>query len=110
SRKTLALMKPGAYLVNTARGGLVCEADLVDALQRKVIAGAALDVFEDEPPGQSPLFEMDNVTVTPHAAGVDLRSRDDMAGPAATAIAPPSRGQWPAEQIVNPQVRGRFQG
>ncbi len=109
NRKTLALMKPDAYLVNTARGGLVCEADLIDALRRKTIAGAALDVFEDEPPGKSPLFEMDNVTVTPHAAGVDLRSRDDMAEAAATAIAALSRGEWPAEQIVNPQVRGRFQ-
>jgi D-3-phosphoglycerate dehydrogenase / 2-oxoglutarate reductase len=106
--KTLALMKTSAYLVNTARGGLVCEADLIAALKAKQIAGAALDVFEDEPPPASALFEMDNVVVTPHAAGVDLQSRDDMAESAARAIVDISQGQWPAEKIVNPQVRAQF--
>src|SRR5207245_1911418 len=77
NKKTLALMKPSAYLVNTARGGLVCEADLIEALVAKKIAGAALDVFEQEPPPVGGLFHMDNVLVTPHAAGVDLQSRDD---------------------------------
>src|SRR5262249_52368246 len=106
--KTLARMKPTAYLVNTARGGLVCEADLLAALKAKKIAGAALDVFEEEPPGKSPLFELDNVLLTPHAAGVDLRSRDDMALSAAEAIVSLSRGEWPAEKVVNPEVRERF--
>jgi lactate dehydrogenase-like 2-hydroxyacid dehydrogenase len=46
NRKTLALMKPTAYLINTARGGLVCEADLLEALRSHQIAGAGLDVFE----------------------------------------------------------------
>jgi D-3-phosphoglycerate dehydrogenase len=108
NKKTLALMKPTAFLVNTARGGLVCEADLIEALKGKQIAGAALDVFEDEPPPASPLFEMDNVVVTPHAAGVDSQSRDDMAESAARAIVDLSRGQWPAEKIVNPEVRAKF--
>jgi D-3-phosphoglycerate dehydrogenase / 2-oxoglutarate reductase len=108
NKRTLTLMKPTAFLINTARGGLVCEADLIEALRAKRIAGAGLDVFEDEPPPHSPLFEMDNVVVTPHAAGVDLQSRDDMAESAARAIVDLSRGQWPAEKVVNPTVRERF--
>jgi D-3-phosphoglycerate dehydrogenase len=108
NKRSLALMKASAYLINTARGGLVCEADLIAALKAKQIAGAALDVFEDEPPPASALFEMDNVVVTPHAAGVDLQSRDDMAESAARAIVDIRRGQWPAEKIVNPEVRAQF--
>jgi D-3-phosphoglycerate dehydrogenase / 2-oxoglutarate reductase len=108
NKKTLALMKPTAFLVNTARGGLVCEADLLEALKTKKIAGAGLDVFEEEPPGKSPLFELDNVLLTPHAAGVDLQSRDDMALSAAEAIVSLSRGEWPADKVVNPEVRERF--
>jgi phosphoglycerate dehydrogenase-like enzyme len=108
NRKTLALMKPTAFLVNTARGGLVNEADLLEALRSKRLAGAALDVFEEEPAVPGPLLELDNVVLTPHAAGVDLQSRDDMAVSAARAIVALSRGQWPAEQVVNPQVRERF--
>jgi phosphoglycerate dehydrogenase-like enzyme len=107
-RRTLALMKPTAFLVNTARGALVREADLLEALKNKRLAGAALDVFEEEPPGMNPLFELDNVLLTPHAAGTDLKSRDDMALMAAETIAMLSRGQWPAERIVNPEVRASF--
>jgi phosphoglycerate dehydrogenase-like enzyme len=101
-------MKPTAFFINTARGGLVCEADLIEALKTTRIAGAGLDVFEDEPPPPSALFELDNVVLTPHAAGVDLQSRDDMAESAARAIVDVSKGQWPAEKIVNPEVRARF--
>jgi phosphoglycerate dehydrogenase-like enzyme len=107
-RKTLAKMKPTAFLVNTARGGLVSESDLLEALRARRIAGAALDVFDQEPPGRIPLFELDNVLLTPHAAGVDTRSRDDMALSAAEAIVALSRGEWPAEKVVNPEVRVRF--
>ena len=108
-QRTLALMKPTAYLINTARGGLVCEADLLEALRKKQIAGAGLDVFEEEPPSRpNPLCQFDNVVVTPHAAGVDLQSRDDMAVSAAQAIIALSRGGWPEAQVVNPEVRGRF--
>jgi phosphoglycerate dehydrogenase-like enzyme len=67
-----------------------------------------LDVFEDEPPADSPLFHMSNVVVTPHAAGVDMKSRDDMALSAAQAIVSLARGEWPAEKIVNPEVKARF--
>jgi D-3-phosphoglycerate dehydrogenase / 2-oxoglutarate reductase len=108
NKKSLAMMKPTAFLLNTARGGLVSEVDLIDALKRKVIAGAALDVFELEPPPHSELFELDNVVLTPHVAGVDLQSRDDMAESAARAIVDLSRGEWPAEKIVNPEVRAKF--
>lgn len=108
NRTTLAKMKPTAFLINTARGALVNEADLVEALKSKRIAGAAIDVFEDEPPGDHALFDLDNVVVTPHAAGVDLQSRDDMAMSAAQAIISLSRGEWPAEKVVNPEVRVKF--
>ncbi len=108
-KKSLALMKPTAYLINTSRGGLVCEADLLEALHAGRIAGAALDVFEVEPCLQNPLFALDNVVVTPHAAGVDLQSRDDMARIAATAIAALCRNEWPGECVVNSDVRPRFQ-
>jgi phosphoglycerate dehydrogenase-like enzyme len=107
-RRRLALMKPTAYLINTARGGLVNEADLYEALRAGKLAGAALDVFEQEPPPITPLLEMDNVVLTPHAAGVDTQSRDDMALSAARAVVALSRGEWPAEQVVNPEVRARF--
>jgi phosphoglycerate dehydrogenase-like enzyme len=108
NRRTLARMKPTAFLINTSRGGLVCEADLLEALRAGRLAGAGLDVFESEPPEPGPLFELDNVVLTPHAAGVDLQSLDDMALSAARAIVSLSRGEWPAEKVVNPQVRDRF--
>ena len=77
-------------------------------LLRSWIAGAGLDVFEAEPPGKMSLFEFDNVVLSPHAAGVDTQSRDDMALASAQSIVALSRGEWPATQIVNSDVRSRF--
>jgi D-3-phosphoglycerate dehydrogenase len=69
NRETIEKMKPGTFLVNTARGGLVNEADLYEALTGGVIGGAALDVLEQEPPEEvPPLAELPNVIITPHAA------------------------------------------
>ena len=59
-------MKPGALIINVARGGLIDENALYSALKDRKIAGAALDVFENEPPGESPLFKLDNIVFTPH--------------------------------------------
>ena len=76
--RELALMKPSAFLVNTGRGRLVDEASLVEALRARAIAGAALDVFRDEPlPVGHPLRTLDNVILTPHFAGGSLSTMVD---------------------------------
>ena len=75
--KELAMMKSTAYLINTARGPLVQEDALVKALESKIIAGAALDVFEIEPlPKESKLRKFDNVFLAPHNANSSLAARD----------------------------------
>jgi phosphoglycerate dehydrogenase-like enzyme len=109
NKQSIAKMKPTAFLINTARGGLVCEADLYKALKNKQLAGAALDVFEPEPPDpNNPLLTLNNVILTPHAAGGDVKSRDDMANMAAQSIVALSNAEWPAEQIVNQEVKAKF--
>lgn len=76
----LALMKPGAVLVNLARGSIVDEAALVEALRARKIRGAGLDVFAKEPlPPESPLWQMDNVLVTPHVSATTPRYWDRQA-------------------------------
>jgi D-3-phosphoglycerate dehydrogenase len=75
---TLSTMKRGAILVNVARGGLVMEGDLVVALRSGQLAGAALDVVEEEPLAvSSPLWETPNLVITPHVAGQAARRMDD---------------------------------
>jgi phosphoglycerate dehydrogenase-like enzyme len=109
NKRTLALMKPSAFLINTARGGLVNEADLAEALSTGKLAGAGLDVFDEEPPAKgNPLVKMDNVVMTAHTAGVDWQSLRDMAKAAATGIASLARGEWPEHLVVNPEARARF--
>jgi len=66
NKDMIDMMKTGAYIINCARGGTVDEKALYDALKEGKIAGAALDVYESEPPEKSPLFELDNVVLTPH--------------------------------------------
>ncbi len=70
NKDRLALMKPTAYIINTARGGIIDEAALYEALKAKKIAGAALDVMSREPPAGSPLLELENIILTPHIAGL----------------------------------------
>lgn len=102
----LALMKTSAYLINTSRGPIVDEAALIEALQAGRVAGAGLDVFEDEPgDAGNPLFQMENVILTPHAlcwtdqcfAGIGA---DDVA-----AVLAVSRGELP-DGIVNQNILG----
>lgn len=108
--RAISLMKPTAYFINTARGGCVDEAALATALKEKRLAGAGLDVFDEEPPAKdNPLLHLDNVVLTAHTAGVDVRSRDDMALRAAQCIVRLLSGEWPAEWIVNPEVREKFE-
>ena len=71
NRERLAVMKPDAFLINVGRGAQVDELALAEALRRRSIAGAALDVFEHEPlPQDSPLWDLDNLLITPHTAGL----------------------------------------
>ncbi|MBP3955083.1 phosphoglycerate dehydrogenase [Gemmata sp. G18] len=108
NRETLALMKPTAFVLNTSRGGVVHEKDLYEALVANKIAGAGLDVYEVEPPKTNPLFGLDNIILTAHTAGVDQQSRQDMARLPANAIVKLLAGEWPADWIVNPQVKEKF--
>jgi len=76
--QALSLMQPGAILVNTARGGVVDEAALIEALKNGVIAGAGLDVFQDEPSVSEGLLTLDNVLMSPHIGTATAETRDAM--------------------------------
>ena len=101
----LALMKPSAYLINTARGVLVDEDALYDTLKNKRIAGAGLDVFRNEPPVNSPLLGLDNVVFLPHSSGMDDNGELGMATKCIDSILAYSRGEHPGEEyVLNPSV------
>jgi len=78
-KEQLEIMKPTAYLINASRGPVVHEAALADALENKVIEGAALDVFEFEPEINDKLKTLDNVVITPHIGNATFEARDMMA-------------------------------
>ena len=102
----LAKMKPGSTLINSARGGLVVERDLIAALQSGHLRAAALDVFEQEPPpADNPLFTLDNVVVTPHLAGTDATSLENMGIESAQNIVSLYQGRWPEGAVVNNELR-----
>ncbi len=76
NKQLLSLMKPTAFLINTSRGQLINEPDLAEALQNKVIAGAALDVLSTEPPlAANPLIGLQNCIITPHIAWASFEAR-----------------------------------
>lgn len=97
--ESLKLMKPAAYIVNTSRGPVIDEAALVEALKNKVIKGAALDVFENEPATCPGLCELDNVVLTPHIASATEGARDEMAKLAAENLIAFFEGRTPANIV-----------
>ncbi len=102
---TLALMKPSAVLINTARGPVVDHTALYDALASGGLAYAALDVTEPEPiPLNSPLLTLDNIIIAPHIASASHATRDKMAEMAAANLLAGLRGE-PLPHCVNPQAR-----
>ena len=102
----LALMKPGAYLINTARGAIVDEAALVQALKSKRLAGAGLDVFEREPEIHPELLHLENAVLAPHIASASMETRTAMALMAAENMLAALRGERPPN-VVNPEVYDR---
>lgn len=94
--RELGLMKRTAYLINTCRGPVVNEAELIAALNANTIAGAGLDVFDQEPPpADNPLFKMDNVVLTPHLAGPTYENRAKRFRNAFDNVQRVARGQSP---------------
>ena len=106
-KQQLAKMKKTAYLINTSRGPVVDEAALYEALKAKKIAGAGLDVFENEPiDPTNPLIELDNIVLTPHIASASIETRTAMAVMAAKNLVAVLGGEEPLNQ-VNPEVKKR---
>jgi glyoxylate reductase len=106
NKDTLARMKKGSFLINTARGPVVSEHDLVEALRAGQVAGAGLDVYENEPNIDPELIGMQNVILTPHIASSTWEARNKMGQQAVSAILDTLSGKMP-ENIVNKEVWSR---
>ncbi|WAH57882.1 D-glycerate dehydrogenase [Pseudomonas silvicola] len=102
SRRELALMKPSAILVNIARGPIVDEPALIEALQNGTLRGAGLDVYEKEPLAESPLFQLKNAVTLPHIGSATSETREAMANRAISNLTAALKGQRP-QDLVNPQ-------
>lgn len=98
-RRSLAMMKRSAYLINTSRGAVIDERALADALRNGVIAGAALDVYENEPAITPELLELDNVILVPHIASASLETRTKMAIVAAENVLSALNGKTPPNAV-----------
>ncbi len=103
NERTFALMKPSAYFINCARGRLVDERALVNALSNNVIAGAGIDVYEDEPFPLPELLALDNVSVSPHIGTFAYEARVEMTRECLGGITALLRGEKPSN-VINPQV------
>jgi glyoxylate reductase len=103
---TLRMMKRTAYLINTSRGPVVDEAALAEALKNGIIAGAALDVFENEPAVHPELLKLENVVLTPHIASATIETRSKMAIMAAENLIAGLAGRKPPN-LVNEEVWGK---
>jgi D-3-phosphoglycerate dehydrogenase len=109
NRQTLAQMKPGSVLVNTARGAVVDEEALCEALDRGQLFGAGLDVFKTEPlPTTSPLLKYDNVVLCTHMGGMDHESAIATSSLAAQCIVDLYHNRWPEACVVNRPLRERW--
>lgn len=98
--RRIALMKPTAMLVNTARGPVVDESALVEALREGVIAGAGLDVYENEPALATGLAELENVVLLPHLGSATVETRDEMGRLCAQAVVDVLQGRAPENAVV----------
>lgn len=105
NKNTLSKMKPGSYLINTARGPIVDESDLIEALEGGKLSGAALDVFESEPNVSPKLVALPNVIMTPHIASATIEARTKMGEQAVAAIVNTLSGIKP-ENMVDEKIWG----
>ena len=103
NKDTLAKMKRGVFVVNTARGAVINEGDLVNALRDGQVSGAALDVFDNEPNINPELVAMENVILTPHIASATIEAREKMGQQAVDSILKVLNGEQP-ENLVNEDV------